>query len=319
MTTPTLSVAATKPGAPGLAHGENFGSRTNVRLLVGATEIAYFTTAKGTFDRSLPAQAAGDYQVSALSTRGCATATWKVAAVPPDPPVSGIPVIPAGARWSKNFADGKLEPFRVLTIPSDPNHVATDPMAKYNRYGTAPVIAGGFARMNATRRPDGLYDSTLIGTTDDGHGGAATHRLRTGRVLVPVRMNVGYVTWQTPLWLVGWVDGHWNSTEIDIAEVINGKLTWNMHGVPGQGQFASVAPPPDLATTWHMAGVLIAPTYVAALWDGNEIGRWNGSITHDLAYVGDSKIGIPWENKGPTAATPDPTFADIAWIAEYAA
>lgn len=256
---------------------------------------------------------------------------------PPPPPVTPptivIPPIPAGASWVKNFADDVLAPFRSSTIPSDPNHVASDPMAMFNRYGDnstnpptplhVPDFSGPYVRLAATRRADQLYASTILSTGDDPRGGAATHVIKkgwTGQIRFAFRANIGYVTWQTPIWLVGYTGWQWNGCEIDICEVIDGKLTFNLHGGPwGKRDGVRLTPPADLATVFHTAGVNLTKTGVEFVFDEQVVDAAAGAFDHDLAYVSDSKVGVPWDHRGPTSATPDTVFNDLAWIAERAA
>lgn len=252
---------------------------------------------------------------------------------PPPPPSVTIPPKPAEYTWAKDFADDTLAPFHGSTIPSDPNHVANDPMAKYNRYGdnstNPPTLlhvadfSGPFVRQVATRRADGLYAGTILSTADDPRSGAASRIVKKGwkgQIRFAFRMNVGDRTWQTGLWLVGWTGWSWNSCEIDICEVIAGKLTFNLHAGPwGNRQVASIAPPADLATVFHTAGINLTGTALEFVFDEKVVGTAQGMPDHDLAYLSDAKVGIPWENKGPTAATPDTTFVDLGWITEKAA
>lgn len=261
----------------------------------------------------------------------------------PPPPPTGIPAWRPNPSWLKDFSTGIATPFRSSTIPSDPNHLSTahggtasadNPMAVYDRYGDnstnpptplhKPDFSGGaFVREVATRRPDGLYAGTILSTCDDPAGGAATRVIKRGTnvsIRFAFRANVGYVTWQTPLWLTGWTGWSWNGCEVDICEVINGQLTFNLHNGPWGSNRGVVAitPPADLATVFHTAGVDLTAAGVQFVFDEKPVGPFvAGAFDHDLAYLSDSKVGVPWENKGPNSTTPDPAFVDLAWITEH--
>jgi hypothetical protein len=125
-------------------------------------------------------------------------------------------------------------------------------------------------------------------------------------------MNVGHATWQAPIWLLNTVTG-WNSAEIDVAEVIGGRLTYNIHG-PVDRQIVSVAAPADMATDWHVFGVAKAADHVTFVMDGKVIGRWNGSMPDPMALLADTKVGFKWDSIYPNSTTPDPTWVKLAWV-----
>ena len=240
----------------------------------------------------------------------------------------GVPVIPAGygdlykadfagpdstpATLAAQLLARKLRP--VTFLDAKP----ADNMRKYTDYSTKNLwIRDGVLHFGCTRKPDGRYDGTYLGTIQTAKGGDELWKFQYGRIDFPFKTNVGYRTWQTPLWCIGWVSGNpvpWYDQEIDPFEAINGKLTFNIHP-PGNIAVASIAPPADLATVFHMGTVIVAPTYVEVLLDGTSIGRWNGTLSGQKGLVMDSKVGIPWAtNQGPTAQTPDDVFVEIPWI-----
>lgn len=225
------------------------------------------------------------------------------------PPPSGIPAIPAGTgtKLRKDFADGLLAPFRVLTYPD--TH-PTDNMERYNRFANGAknaTVHDGYLDLRATKRPDGLWDAAFVGTSQDGNGPTFGY----GRYSFCSRANVGRGTWQTPGWLGDTTT--WGANEIDWSEMLEG-LQLSAH-VIGQGAGSWYgAPPADWATKWHIFTIDRQPTYVAFLLDGVEKARITAAMpATPLAILADSKIGFPWA-EGPDATTPDPTWAQIAWV-----
>jgi hypothetical protein len=220
--------------------------------------------------------------------------------------------MPAGNLLRKSFSDGTLYPFRAVTYP---NAHPTDAMEYACRYGTGSDVISvhdGYLDIKAYQRPDGLWNCGFLSTGMDGNGNGATFSFTTGYVQFAARVNVGYATWQDPLWLLNTVTG-WHSAEIDACEIIDRRVTFNIHG-PVNTQIAGVAPPSNFASTWHVFGIAKASDHVTFTMDGNVVGRWNGSMPDPMALLADSKVGFQWEGVYPNSTTPDPARVNLAWV-----
>ena len=119
-----------------------------------------------------------------------------------------------------------------------------------------------------------------LNSEDRGGATGASAGLAGGQLQAgPPRLQsggVGYATWQDPLWLSNSVSC-WCSAEIDAAEVISGRLTFNIHG-PANLQVASHSVPANLDTNWHIFGIAKASDHVTFTMDGNVLGTWHGSM-----------------------------------------
>ena len=228
------------------------------------------------------------------------------------PPASGIPAMPAADLLRKSFADGTLGPLRPITYPND--H-PTDAMVYACDYKTGTGVISvhdGYLDVRARPALNNRWNCGFLSTGMDGNGHPATFSFTYGYLQFAARANVGYATWQDPLWLANSVSC-WCGAEIDAAEVISGRLTFNIHG-PANLQVASHSVPANLDTTWHIFGIAKASDHVTFTMDGNVLGTWHGSMPDPMALMIDSKVGIPWDGVYPNAQTPVPTYAHVAWI-----
>jgi len=239
--------------------------------------------------------------------------TPKPTPTPTDPPpASDIPAMPAADLLRKSFATGTLGPFRPIAYindhPGNPMGYACD-----YKTGTGVIsVHDGYLDVRAKPGTGDRWDCGYLSTGMDGNGHPATFSFTTGYLQFATRVNVGYATWQDPLWLSNSVSC-WCSAEIDAAEVISGRLTFNIHG-PANLQVASHSVPANLDTNWHIFGIAKASDHVTFTMDGNVLGTWHGSMPDPMALMIDSKVGIPWEGVYPNAQTPRPTYAHVAWI-----
>jgi Glycosyl hydrolases family 16 len=228
----------------------------------------------------------------------------------PQPPSGGIPPMPNGNLLEKDFSDGSLGPFRKITYPNDhPN----DAMSWACDYGTGTDVISvhdGYLDVRAYPKAGGRWNCGFLSTGMDGRGNGASFSFTTGYVQFAAKMNIGYGTWQAPVWLLNTVTC-WCSAEIDVAEVLeNQRVTFNIHG-PANASVASRANP---GTGWHVYGVAKASDHVTFTMDGQVIGRWNGSMPDKMALLIDSKVGFKWANLYPNGSTPDPTYARVGWV-----
>ena len=227
-------------------------------------------------------------------------------AAPTLAPRSDVPPIPAGygELLRKDFGDGRLAPFRILTYPND--HPG-DLMIQYGSFVTGPgnvSVHDGYLDLRATRNALGLWDQAFVGTGMTGDGTPATFQFQYGTARAMARMNTGRGAWQS-LWYL--VADRWGAEEIDWAELIGGRLTANVHGSNADGQAASLpAFPPD---EWHEYGITKAPTYIAFLLDGREVGRANVAMPAPMALLADAKVGLAV----PDGTTPSTLFLQVAW------
>jgi hypothetical protein len=229
----------------------------------------------------------------------------------PPAPGGGIPATPAGDLLRKDFSDGSLWPFRVVDYPND--H-PDDPMSYACDYGTGASVVSvhdGYLDLRANRKNDGRWNCGFVSTGMDGRGNSASFSFTHGYLQFAARMNVGHATWQAPLWLLNTVTG-WHPAEIDVAEVISGRLTYNLHGTVNK-QVASTAPG-NIGSTWHVFGVAKTSTHITFTMDGNVVGRWNGNMPDPMALLADSKVGFKWDGVYPNGSTPDPTWVKLAWV-----
>lgn len=206
------------------------------------------------------------------------------------------------AVLDKDFSDGQLSPFKKLTYPDQ--HPG-DNMEVYNRFANGkPVVANGYLYLPATKRADGLWDATLVGTSQDGNGPTFGY----GRFEFTMRANVGRATWQS-----GWLydTTTWSSTEIDWPEMLESQRI-SAHVVGFGGWYGS--PPADWATVWHTFYIERRADHVSFGWDGTEKYRVNGAMpAKPLAILLDSKLGFPWA-EGPDATTPNPTWLEVSRV-----
>lgn len=220
--------------------------------------------------------------------------------------------MPGGDLLRKSFGDGTLGPFRKITYPND--HPG-DAMGYACDYGTGTDVISvhdGYLDVRAYPKGGGRWACGFLSTGMDGRGNGASYSFTTGYVQFAARANVGYATWQAPIWLLNTVTT-WGSAEIDVAEVIRNRLTFNLHGNVSM-QVASVAPPADFGTRWHVFGVAKARDHITFTMDGDVIGRWNGSMPDPMALLVDSKVGFQWDGIYPNGSTPNPTYAHVAWV-----
>ncbi len=240
--------------------------------------------------------------------------TPKPTPVPTDPPplASDIPAMPSADLLRKSFADGDLGPFRPITYvndhPGNPMGYACD-----YKTGTGVIsVHDGYLDVRAKPGTGSRWDCGYLSTGMDGNGHGATFSFKTGYVQFAARMNVGYATWQTPIWLNNTVSC-WCSAEIDAAEVISGRLTFNIHG-PANVGVASRSVPANLDTNWHIFGIAKDTDHVTFTMDGNVVGTWHGSMPDPMALMIDSKVGFQWDGIYPNANTPRPAYAHLAWV-----
>jgi hypothetical protein len=232
---------------------------------------------------------------------------------PADPPAnSDIPAMPAGDLLRKSFSDGSLGPFRAITYPNDHPGDAMGYACDYKTGSGVISVHDGYLDVRAKPGTGNRWDCGFLSTGMDGNGHAASFSFKTGYVQFAARLNVGFATWQAPLWLLNTVSG-WNSAEIDCAEVIGGKLTFNIHG-PANVQVAGRNAPANLDTDWHVFGIAKASDHVTFTMDGNEVGTWHGSMPDPMALLIDSKVGFQWDGIYPNSQTPRPAYAHVAWV-----
>jgi hypothetical protein len=320
MPTLTLTPNPVAPGTSITAKGAGFGSRTNVRLLIGSTEIAYFTTGSGgTFSRSLPSQAAGSYVVSAWSTRGCASAQLavKVIVVPPvDPPpvpTPGIPPIgpkPANSLLHKDFADGLLFPFVEQVYPNDHPYVPGNDQypSQYCRYTKDAAhisVHDGYLDLRCTKGSP-FWTGAFVATFEapGPWPPKPTFAFQYGLSEVCAAIDAG-TGGQNAAWPGPWYLDPKTSQEIDWVERITGKDTANVR--PGPTQPVS-RPPVD--TGWHVFGLLREATKLTFYLDGVVVGTRTQSLNAPMSLLADSKVGLADPNTG---STPDVVRMRVAW------
>lgn len=234
------------------------------------------------------------------------------APTPTAPPSGGMPPLPQADLLRKDFSDGSLYPFRVIDYPNDHPSDAMSYACDYKTDSSVVSVHDGYLNLRAYPVTGGRWNCGFVSTGMDGNGHGASFSVKYGYVQFAAKLNVGYATWQAPVWLLNTVTG-WNSAEIDVAEVIGGRLTYNLHGTTNS-QIASTAAPSDLASTWHVFGVAKSSDHITFLMDGKVIGRWNGTMTDPMALLADSKVGFKWDGIYPNGSTPDPTWVKLAWI-----
>lgn len=240
---------------------------------------------------------------------------------PPPPAVDAPPKVPAGygSRFLKNFADNKLAPFYKTAYPDDPSHVAPGQkpgemqsgqyMTQWCRYTKAltdPALISvhdGYLDLGCRRRPDGsgFFDGSFVTTGMPKPTAAFSYPFVRWMARFPT--PTGKADWRC-LWLL---DGDsWGAAEPDWPEVINGKMTANVHGpaVPsGVTPFAIPAGWHEWGTDMRQVGV------IKFTLDGVEKGRATASMPTVMALLADSKVGLA----APDASTPDMLRLHIAW------
>ena len=227
-------------------------------------------------------------------------------------PAAGLPNIsPAyGTVMRKVFTDGTMGPFRVLTYPDDHIGGAGQFMTVFNRYSLAnATVHDGYLDLRATRRADGLWNATLVGTSQDGNGPTFGY----GVFRYWLRFNVGHATWQCA-WLYDTTS--WSATEIDFPEMLE-NLSMAAHVLgQGAGSKYGIARPGDLANVFHEFKVERRASFVAFSIDGVEVARVNGAMpASKLAILLDSKVGFPWISSGaPSGSTPNSVYLHIAAV-----
>jgi hypothetical protein len=232
----------------------------------------------------------------------------------PDPtpkPGGGIPATPQGDLLRKDFSDGTLWPFRIVDYPNDHPDDNMSYACDYGKGSSVVSVHDGYLDLRAYPKDGGRWNCGFVSTGLDGTGNKASFSFTHGYLQFAARMNVGHATWQAPIWLLNTVTG-WHPAEIDVAEVIGGRLTFNLHGV-GDRQVASVAPG-NVGSTWHVFGVAKTSNHITFTMDGKVVGRWNGSMPDPMALLADSKVGFKWDGIYPNGSTPDPTWARLAWV-----
>ncbi len=311
----TLSARSTRDTARRRA-----GSASASTVVASATLVVVDRPAQPTPDPTIGGAALVETDAPTDSPTATPTATPTVAptsrpatvapATPEPVSASGIPPMPAGDLLRKSFADGTLAPFRVVTYPND--HPG-DAMSYACHYGTDKSVVSvhnGYLELKAYPAGNGKWNCGFVSTGMDGKGGAATFSFKTGYVQFAAQVNAGHATWQDPLWLLNTVTG-WHAAELDAAEVIDGRLTWNVHGPANVGVASRSAPS---ATSWHVYGIAKASDHVTLTMDGEVVGRWNGSMPDPMALLADSKVGFQWEGVSPNGSTPNPAYSRVAWI-----
>lgn len=233
------------------------------------------------------------------------------------PPVTGIPSPPAGTgtllRWEGK--NGTLAPFKVLTYPDDHIGGSGQYMTQFCRYRnhvtpSHPLVHDGFMDLWAVRRPDGLWDADLVGTSQAGNGPTYGY----GIYRFWARFNPGPGTWQC-CWLYDTTT--WTADEIDWPEMLeNLRQVAHVLGT-GAGSAASGSPPADIASTFHEYKIERRASFTAFSIDGVEKGRVTSTqSTKKLAVLLDSKVGFGWMGSTGqiTSATPSPTFLQVAAV-----
>ena len=231
---------------------------------------------------------------------------------PTPTPGGGIPATPAGDLLRKDFSDGSLWPFRVVDYPNDHPDDAMSYACDYEhrrQRRLGPRWVPRPAGVPEESAGAGTAASCPPAWTADGN--SASFSFTHGYLQFAARMNVGHATWQAPMWLLNTVTG-WHPAEIDVAEVISGRLTYNLHGTVNK-QVASTAPG-NIGSTWHVFGVAKTSTHITFTMDGNVVGRWNGNMPDPMALLADSKVGFKWDGVYPNGSTPDPTWVKLAWV-----
>jgi hypothetical protein len=218
--------------------------------------------------------------------------------------------MPQADLLRKSFADGTLGPFRKITYPND--H-PTDPMSWACDYGTGTDVISvhdGYLDIRAYPKTGGRWNCGFLSTGMDGKGNGASFSFQYGYVQFAAKVNIGYGSWQAPIWLLNTVTC-WCSAEVDVAEVLeNQKVTFNIHG-PTNASVGSRANP---GTGWHVYGVAKAPDRITFYMDGNVIATWTGKMPDRMALLADSKVGFQWANLYPNSTTPDPSYVHLAWV-----
>lgn len=198
-------------------------------------------------------------------------------------------------RWTPSMG---MSPWKILTYPDQ--HPG-DNMEVYNRFTPGQAsIHDGFLDLKSTRRFDGLWSSTLVGTSQSGNGPTFGY----GVFRYWLSFNVTSGGWQSA-WLYDTTS--WSVNEIDFPEMLeNLNLTAHVFkpGASSVGKYG-LPKPADLATKFHEFKVERRATFVAFSIDGVEVWRTTSAQpSTKLAILLDSKVGFPWGFPPPTTAAP---------------
>lgn len=202
--------------------------------------------------------------------------------------------------------------FKVLTYPDDHIGGAGQYMTVYNRFrhaATHTLVHDGYLDLQAIRRPDGLWNADLVGTSQAGNGPTFGY----GVFRVWARFNAAPGTWQTA-WLYDTTS--WTSTEIDFPEMLESlNLTAHVLGQGAGGKYG-IPWPANISTVFHEYKVERRASFVAFSIDGVEVGRIVGSMpSRPLAILLDSKVGFGWIAGGQIGPnTPSPAFLHVAAV-----
>jgi hypothetical protein len=233
------------------------------------------------------------------------TPTPRPTATPTSPPSGGIPGIPDGygSKFLKDFSDGRLGPFHVLTFNNDhPGQLMTQ-YCDYVSDSAHISVHNGYLDLRATPTSGGRWDCSLVGTWTVGGLPLPVYKWQYGTSRVMARLNTGPGVWQGT-W--NWAADCWCGDEIDwLEQTGSSRFTANIHGSSKDGQKVSIAP----LSGWHEYGTVRTPTYVAFTLDGVEVGRTSVAMSANLTLNADAKVGL----EPPTSATPDSVYLQIAW------
>lgn len=329
----TMSPVKPKPGEAYILGGTGYsdGKRRDVRVVLDNKEIDRFATTSGLFTRNYPGLPAGPHIIEANSTVGCSSISFTVDPVvvtppPIDPPPTtpGIPAIPPGwgSLFLKNFADNKLDPFRILTYPNTHEGDA-DLMLGFIEYGHPEkgryltqkyvtdqiTIKDGIADMLCRLDPaSGIWLASFMGTFDISGAGSFTKSF-TPPFRVRWCLDLGGKAGRAD-WRGAWVYGTWKNKNLevpDFPEIIGGKVTANLHGGPSgdKASIGSFAIPPGFA----IYESLVLPNNVAVSIDGGTPKAKGWQVSGPLGLFLDSKVGLDY----PDATTGSPRLR-VAWV-----
>lgn len=238
----------------------------------------------------------------AYIVEGCSGEPIVVPLPPGNPLPAPLPDPGTGTILNKNFEDGILYPFRILTYP---NEHPGDLMVQYGLfYADMVSVHDGYLDLRCVRQPDNTWRMSFVGTGRDGHGGEATFKFQYGISSVKARMNYGPGAWQG-LWYL--IADAWSAPEIDWPEMIGQHYTANLHGSSSDGQYASELP--FDSSEWHIYTMVKDPSYIAFEIDGVEVGRANVAMSANMGLLADAKVGL----SAPNSTTPSPLYIHVAW------
>jgi hypothetical protein len=222
-----------------------------------------------------------------------------------DLPAGTIPPIPGGTGtvFLKDFSDGTLGDFNILTYPND--HPG-DLMIEYGLFSSSQVsIHDDYLDVRSTAQsgPSSRLQG-MVGTfINDGNPPTHTFDFLYGTISFAARMNVGVGLWQS-LWLLA----AYEPPEIDIAEMIDQLITSHLHGTSADGQFASETPfDPE---EWHIYTLIWTATDVTVEIDGVPVGTVAVVIVDPMCILIDSKVGLT----PPDGTTPTIAYMHVAWV-----